>query len=432
LRFGDTADDRAQALASDGSGNVAMVGHLDGTSNFGCGSVTSYIHASLGPSVDSAIAVWTPSGTCKFHKVLGHSATEEGKGITFDASGNIIATGYQGSYSVDYGGGAKINQGYTDIWVAKYGTTGTHIWSKTIGGYAYDQGNAVATNSTGDVYVAGYFGQDLYNFGVNFGGGAILSNGGFDAFLAKYSAASGAYISAIKIGGTGNDVATSVSVDASNNIYLAGNFEGTVNFGGGNVASAGGRDIFLVKYNSAGTFQWVKTFGSTGDDALYQATNDGDGDVLIVGKFQGSVNFGGGALTSAGGDDAFLVKLATANGAEVWAKKFGSTSQDIATSVAVGDLNQVAIAGQFSGSVDFGTGALVSAGVDVFVARYDTDGVATASNKYGGADTQIGDGVTFTTGGSVVAAGFFNAGITFGSLLSSAGGFDGFVAAIGQ
>src|SRR3990170_6282915 len=70
---------------------------------------------------------------------------------------------------------------------------------------------------------------------------------------------------------------------------------------------------------------WSKRFGSTIDDYGYAVAVDGNGDVLLTGSFQGTVNFGGGNLTSAGLEDIFVAKYSGADGAHLWSKRFGST-----------------------------------------------------------------------------------------------------------
>jgi hypothetical protein len=419
-------------VAADGSGNVAVTGHFKGTTDFGGGSVSSYVHASLGPTTDVFVASYSPSGQYRWARTIGNSGTEEGKGIATDSAGNVLVTGYQGSYVVDYGGGPQTTVSYNDIFMAKYSSAGSWVWSKTVGGYGYDQGNAIAADDTGNVFVTGYMGQGLMgDIGVNFGGGALFSAGGSDVFLVKYSA-TGQHVWSKRFGSTGTDVGMAVDADSAGNVYAAGTFEGSVNFGGGSLASAGGRDIFVVKYSAAGLHVWSKRFGSSGDDVVNSLAVDAAGDVAFSGKFQGSVSFGGTSLTSAGGDDAFLAKLSGVSGGHSWSKRFGNTSQDIATGVAVDGARNVVVSGHFTGSVDFGGGALTSAGTDVFAAKYNSAGAHTWSRRYGGMDTQIGDGVAAAPTGEVTLTGFFNQSIDFGTgPLTSAGGFDAFLAGIG-
>jgi len=431
-QFGDTADDRTQAVAVDRSGNVAVTGHFQGTTDFGHGSVSSYVQPNLGPTRDIFVAEYSPSGGYLWARAIGSDSSEEGKGIATDATGNVLVTGYQGSYAVDYGGGLQYTQAYNDIFIAKYSSAGAWVWSKTVGGYGYDQGNAIAADGAGNVFVTGYIGQGASSdIGVNFGGGALFSAGQSDVFLVKYSAA-GAHIWSQRFGSTGNDIGTAVGTDSSGNVIVAGTFEGSVDFGGGALTSAGMRDIFVAKYSATGQHIWSKRFGSTGDDAVYGLAVNSLGDVALSGKFQGSVSFGGTALVSAGGDDAFVTKLSGSTGIPAWAKGFGSTSQDIANGVAVDGSGNVVITGQFSGTVSFGGNALTSLGIDVFAAKYDSQGTHLWSRNFGSTDTQIGAAVAAAPTGEVTLTGLFNQTIDFGTgTLTSAGGFDAFVAGIG-
>lgn len=428
-RFGDVADDRTQAVAVDGSGNVVAAGHLDGTTDFGGGQVSSYRHQSMGPTVDIVVAHYSPSGQYRWARVIGSDSSEEAKGVATDDSGNVLVTGYQGSYAVDYGGGPQLVRAGTDLFVAKYSSAGSWVWSKTIGGYGYDQGNAIAADDQGNVFVTGYIG--VSSVGVDFGGGPLSSVGGSDAFLVKYSA-TGGHVWSKRFGDTGNDNGMAVAADGSGNVFVAGTFEGTVDFGGGRLTSSGLRDIFVAKYSASGQHLWSKRFGNSGDDVAYAIAVDSSGDLALAGKYQGSINFGGGNLSSAGGDDAFLVKLGGGSGSHVWSKDFGAGSGDTATGVSVDGSRNVVVAGYYSGSVDFGGGAISSLGVDVFVAKYSPSGGHMWSRRYGNADSQLADGVAAASNGNVSVAGFFANTIDFGTgTLTTAGVYDGFIASIG-
>ena len=428
-RSGDTSDDRGEAVAVDGQGRVAVTGHFDGTTDFGGGRVSSYVHPTLGSTVDLYVAEYSSSGAYLWSRVVGSDADEEGKGIATDVSGNVLVTGYQGSYVLDFGGGAQFSHGGNDVFVAKYSSTGSWVWSKTIGGSGYDQGNAIEADGAGNVFVTGYFGPATG--GVDFGGGGLVSAGMYDVFLVKYSA-SGQHLWSKRFGGAGNDTGMAVSTDSSGNVVIAGSFENAVDFGGGALTSAGMRDVFVAKYSSTGQHLWSKRFGGTGDEVGYGLAVDSAGDVVVSGKFQGSVSFGGATLTSAGGDDIFLAKLSGATGAHSWSKSFGSTSGDVSLGVAVDANKNIAMTGYFTGSVDFGGGALSSSGLDVFVAKYNSAGTYMWSRRYGAFDTQIGNSVAMAATGEVSVTGYFATTIDFGTgLLTSAGSYDGFVASIG-
>ena len=123
------------------------------------------------------------------------------------------------------------------------------------------------------------------------------------------------------------DIGNGVAVDGSGNVLVTGIFSGTVNFGGGNLVSAGDFDIFVAKYNASGVHQWSRRFGSaerstSGTDVAV----DGSGNVFVTGYFSGTVDFGGGNLVSAGRSDIFLAKY-NANGVHQWSKRFGDLDE---------------------------------------------------------------------------------------------------------
>lgn len=410
-------------------GNFAVTGHFQGITDFGNGLVTSYTHPTMGPTRDVFLAKYSPTGSHLWSRTFGDSGSEEGNAVAMDSSGNVLVTGYQGSFQCDYGGGMQFGQGGSDIFIAKYFPAGSWVWSKTIGGYGYDSGNGIAADSAGNVVVTG--GMDVSSIGVDFGGGRLYSAGFQDVFLVKYSA-TGQHLWSQRFGGTGSESGAAVAVDSAGNIFVTGSFEGSVNFGGGSLTSAGVKDIFVAKYSSAGAHIWSKRFGGSGYDYANGIAVDSAGDVVVTGKFQNSISFGGSTLTSAGGDDAYLVKLSGATGGHVWSKRFGSTNADNGAGVAVDGNNNVAVTGHFNGSVDFGGGALTSTNFDIFVAKYDSAGTHLWSRRFGGAGDQFGARVAMARTGEVSVTGFFASTVDFGTgTLTSAGAYDAFLASIG-
>ncbi len=166
---------------------------------------------------------------------------------------------------------------------------------------------------------------------------------------------------------SGNDVA----IDPSGNAVIAGSFWGTVDFGGGALTSAGTNDIFVAKFNPDGTHLWSKGFGDATLQEVAYVTVDASGNVIIAGIFEGTVNFGGGTLTSAGSWDAFVAAF-DPTGAHLWSKRFGDASEQGISGVTVGSTGAVFITGAMDGTVDFGGGALTSAGsTDIFVVKFE-------------------------------------------------------------
>src|SRR6185436_13477545 len=110
----------------------------------------------------------------------------------------------------------------------------------------------------------------------------------------KYSN-TGAHLWSKRFGGTANDRATGVAVDASGNIVVVGYFTSTLSFGGPTLSWAGGYDIFVAKFNASGSHLWSKAFSSTDDEIAYSVAVDSSGNILLTGLFQGTFNCGGAA-----------------------------------------------------------------------------------------------------------------------------------------
>ena len=145
---------------------------------------------------------------------------------------------------------------------------------------------------------------------------------------------------AVTFGGVSNDKAYNIAVDSSGNTYITGYFQSTVDFGGGDITSAGAGDIFVLKLNSSGVFQWVKTYGNTNGEQGEDIAVDSSGNVYITGGFRETIDFGGGDVTSAGNKNIFVLKLNT-SGVFQWVKTYGGTLTDIGYGIAVDSSSNV-------------------------------------------------------------------------------------------
>ena len=387
--------------------------------------VSGYLETTGNP-VGGGAPVWT--------KWYGGSGEDDGRSVAVDPSGNVAVAGnYQGI--VDFGAGAMTsyvvpgNGPTADAFVARYSSSGGVSWSRGMGGDNSDAAMGVAVSSAGDVVVTGY----QMSTSADYGGGLLSNRGGTDIFLAKYAGASGGYLWAKMIGGTGYDSGTSVAVDGGGNVYLTGYFDVSasgVDFGGGPLLSAGARDVFLVKYSAAGAHVWSKRFGSTGQDSGSSVAVDASGNVFVTGTFNGSINLGGASLTSAGGVDIFVAKF-SATGAHLWSKGFGGTSTDAVRGMAVDGVGDVVLTGQFLNTISFGGTALTSAGFeDIFLAKLSGAAGDHLWSKRFGSDstTDAGYGVAVDSSGNVAMTGFYGPSADFEGGIVIAQGYDIFVA----
>jgi hypothetical protein len=352
---------------------------------------------------------------------FGGSDFDECRGAAFDAAGNIVTAGWFGA-TVDFGGGALTCAGLRDIYVAKYDAAGNHQWSRGFGSIGYDEAWSVAVDRSNNVIVTGLFGRT-----VDFGGGPLTSAGEDDIFVAKYDGA-GNHLWSRRYGSRDDDVGWDIAVDWADNILLTGAIEGTVDLGGGPLAGAGFADIFVAKYDAAGNHIWSDGYGSAAVDIGCGITFDHMDNVLVTGYFGNTVDFGGGPLTSVGSSDIFVAKYDPA-GNHVWSYSYGGSSYDAGEDIAVDGADNVVVTGNFGGTVDFGGGLLTSAGSgDIFVAEYDFAGSHLWSRRAGGVDGDKGMAIAVDPADDVLLTGFFRGTVDFGGgPLNSAGAWEIFM-----
>jgi len=343
--------------------------------------------------------------------------------VAVDGSGNILVAGnFRGT--TDLGGGPLTSAGGLDMFVAKFSATGAFLWAKQFGSSnGDDSANSIAVDSSGNVIVTGYFTAT-----VDFGGGPFTAPYlGINSFLAKFSP-TGAHLWSQSFVSYASAYANSVAVDANDNVLMAGYFLNDINLGGGTLSTHGGSDAFVAKFSSAGTHVWSKSFGGTTADQALGVAADPSGNVVVLGFFSNSADFGGGALTTAGGWDTFVVKY-SATGAYVWAKSFNSPgSFDMPRAIGVDRNGNVVITGYFSSTIDLGGGllsAVVSGVQNMFVAKYTSAGAHVWSEGFGGTSNVDGMGVATDGTGNVLLTGYFSGTAGFsGQSLTCAGSTD--------
>lgn len=295
-----------------------------------------------------------------------------------------------------------------------------HGWSQRFGNVAPQYGYGVAANASGTIAITGSF------FGpMDFGGVTLSPAGGHDVFIATYDA-SGTLLWARAFGGTSNDEGLGVAIDSVGRVTAVGRFEGSADFGAGPITSAGATDIFVATYDASGGLLWADPFGSTGDESGHGVVADSNGNITFVGRFQQSVDFGGGALSSAGEEDVVIASYSSSGGFR-WAKRYGGAGQDFGIGVTTDGDGNVFATGSFEGSVDFGAGAQNSAGgADIFLASLSAaDGTTTWAKTFGGIARDSGQGVAVDHSGNVTITGSFASSVDFGGgVLTSAGGSD--------
>ncbi|HSN98333.1 MAG TPA: hypothetical protein VLS89_08545, partial [Candidatus Nanopelagicales bacterium] len=210
---------------------------------------------------------------------------------------------------------------------------------------------------------------------------------------------------------------TGMAMDRDGATAVTGYFQGGVDFGGGEVSSAGLDDIFVARYEPDGSLGFNRTFG----DASHQSgagglALDGEGNLFTTGSFRGTLNFGDGEVTNEGDEDVYLVKLSPA-GDTLWSRTFGDFGHQEAAPIAVSPEGRVAIAGTFEGELDFGGNLLESTEgyhFNLFVAQLDADGEHRFSMRFGDVHAEEAIGLGFAPEGHLVLAGHFGGSMVIG------------------
>lgn len=230
-------------------------------------------------------------------------------------------------------------------------------------------------------------------------------------------------------GASGNVYSNSVVTDGQGNSYVTGWYEYNATFGSTQISSVNGsHDIFLAKYDNAGNLLWVRSAGGTGSENSASVALDQLGNCYITGEFQGTAAFGTQSVNSSGGYDIFVAKYSPV-GEILWVKKAGGADHDFGLSICKGYHGALYITGYFSGTANFGSHPITSiSGWDIFLARIDTAGQFLWSKGAGGLLYDYGTDVAADTTGNAYLTGYFSSNAAFDTMVVvGSGSADAFI-----
>ncbi len=372
-------------------------------------------------SADAQVPAW------EWAKSVGSIQDDEGRRVAVDNQGNSYVTGYF-SGTATFGTTTLISSGSIDAYLLKVGAQGNVIWAKKAGGTLSDGGRDVAVDPDGNLVLTGWFSTT-----ASFGTQSLTSNGGQDAFVAKYDP-EGNLIWLRKYGSTSDDEGRKITFDGQGRIWLTGNFSSSISFGGTNLVSAGSRDAYLTMLGPDGQALWARRIGGTDFDYGLGVAVDGFGNAYCAGYFSGTVSVDGfqnstTLISTAASRDIFLVKFNPA-GQAFWARKAGGAGPDDIFGMSCDLSGNAVLTGRFSGTALFDTTQISSAGsMDCFVARYNRHGDLSWVVSAGGAGPDLGADVSTDGFGNTYCVGYFQQTGSFGSTnLVSQGSDDIFVA----
>ncbi len=354
--------------------------------------------------------------TLVYSTYLGGSGFDYGTAIAVDSSGSAYVTGYTSSLDFPTKTPAQAYfPGSSAIFVAKLASNGQSLdYATYLGGSIYDYPYGIAVDSTGAAYVAGL--TESYDFPVV---NAMYSslNGGQDAFVTKFSPSGQAMVYSTYLGGSGSDNALGIAVDASQNVYVAGETQSS-DFpvtSGAYQTSYGSSCSFVSKINAAGTaLTWATYFGSSCSAQTTAIAVDAQDAVYVTGAaFPGlPVTASAPQSTFGGGEhDAFMAKLDSTGSSLVYCTYLGGSQSDAGTAIAVNSSGDAYATG-LTQSLDLpATGSALQGssggGYDAFVAEVNAAGTAWEYVTYlGGQRDDYGYGIALDSSGNAYVAGY--------------------------
>lgn len=333
----------------------------------------------------------------------------------------VYVTGTCWGYT-DFGScvGASFPGGGDNIFIGKFDLNGTCQWLIGAGGSYDDHGYDLVTDKLGNIYLTGLIGK--YSTPTATFGTISVPNPGTDSlgFVAKLSPA-GVFQWVKTFEATDGERDNRIAIDTTGNLYVTGGFKGTGTFGSITATSFGGRDIFVLKYDSSGNQLWLKTAGGILDDRGNSVAVDIEQDVYITGEFRDKVLFGPDTVNNNGGPsgrDIFVAKL-TKEGDWVWGKKAGSNAgSDRGNRIAANKQDLLFVTGQFRGDGSFGAADTLwnpSDSVQIFVAAIDTAGKWQWAIQAGSTIEDRGNGIVVDDNCSIYTTGYYELTASFGS-----------------
>jgi hypothetical protein len=432
-RSGSPADDGGLALTTSGN-KVYWAGYFQGIASFGSTSLTS--RGAAGTS-DIFLARLSELGSIDWALRAGGDGDDRAAALV--ASGNTVyIAGNAASLAPDFTPlqlTSPPNTGVLDLFVAKLndaGSTPAFTWVERAGGASTEHLTGLTLGGEGALYVTGDF---LFASALRFGTTTLTNPGTLnDVFVARLNdaGASANYAWATQLGSEAADAAAGITADASQ-VYVGAAVTGSVTILGRpaqqQLLTGGQANAVVGQLTAAGSWQQAQQGFIGGSFQPVTSVVDNCGFVYVAGRLSGQTQFGLTQLSSVGSTDLVVAKWSPASNRWMWAQTAGGAGLDEPTSIAVNNLGQVYVCGDFANgsggvnatTINFGTVVLTHMGTggrDAFVAKL-TDAGSTAHFDWACPVASNSD-ETFTTlvanGSHIYVAGYYSGvGLSFGA-----------------
>ncbi len=386
-----SADVTGWAVAADGQGNVYATGSISGD------TIDINGNTFYNPGYAWYIVKYDSAGTMLWARVDGGDGLNTPGGIATDSGGNLIVGGSFSGDSVVFGGTTLYNSNTPkqDVLVVKYDTNGNLLWVVSAGSSDNEWIEAVATDSQGNIFIAGSFN----GASLTLGGTTVMNTfpGTEDIYIAKLNDA-GTFLWARSAGGGNYEWATSVSADPFGNTVICGPyFSDTCSFGSAQLVSPYGNNhdqLFVAQYDSSGNVNWARQVVLTAqayDSYFYDVVADVFGNVYATGSCISDTVYVDTLQLPASPNsyrDMILVKYSP-NGQVQWARRETGTGNIHAFDLAANESGEVYVTGYFNcDSIVFGTDTALAIDPwfwsDTYVAKYTPSGNVEWALQVGG------------------------------------------------
>lgn len=372
------------------------------------------------------LAISTTHGqSLEWGRSFGGVGTDGVRSFALVANNDHLIAGHF-SNTVDFSSGngthVKSSIGQSDAYILKENQNGDILWAKYFGGSGDDGVSCITSDDQGNIYIGGTF-KDTVDFDPGPGVYEMVANAYLSGYLMKLDS-DGNFIWAQSFGSGFRMVPQSMEVSSNTRLYIAGYFTDSVDFDYSSndslVFTNGNEDAFLLSLDTAGNFQWVRSFGSLYPDKGNDLQIDDQGNVYVSGSFEGVVSFGVNAnetLYSQGASDLFYLKT-NMNGDLIWVKGLGGNSFDNYSVIELDQQGHLISSGIFTGTVDFDFGSgtqLLTAGQyhDVFVLKMDTASNFVWAKSFGGDSYDYASSISLDNDGNVFTTGSFSGQVDF-------------------
>lgn len=346
-KAGGVGSDRALSIALDASGNSYITGFYFGQATFGTITLSA-----VSGGKDCFIAKLDASGNFVWAVSCGGSLADIGNGISVDPSGNIFVAGQFegtaifGSQTFSSMVNPNTNLPSIDIFISKLDNNGNFLWTKHGAAEYTDRALDVVCNNSGEAYICGQF-SDTIQFTNTYNNQVMNS-----IWLMKVDAA-GNELWFRRASGT-YSIAYSLALDASQNVYMTGDYQGQLAFFGPPINFITDNytyRVFLAKYSPSGNFIWASSSSSNSDVSSRCVAVDPNNDPYILGEFACTMNdysdvYGPGTFNNIGYQDLFVTKF-NSSGTFQWSRNFGGPGTDQAHGLTVKTVDRPIIAGSF-------------------------------------------------------------------------------------